>query len=87
MTVDLDDTVFISVEDLQRMLGIDRRYEPTPDDETPTKPEVIPEAAYGVCRVCRGKKTVVIARSPGHVSARNCHRCGGTGVESDPGSR
>lgn len=57
----------IALDVLEHALGIDEPREVSPDDETPTSPDLLD----GLCRKCRSETP----------RCTRCARCKGTGIE------
>jgi len=63
-------------------------YEPMPDDETPTAPDLGPLIAQNPCTECKGKGLSVEQRPYGtYHGPVTCTRCSGTGLDPDPPAR
>jgi hypothetical protein len=80
------DRVPIPIEQLETALGLDRPREVTPDDDTPTQPE-LPVAP---CLLCRGDRVILQPINEGGAVHRHaqriCRRCKGSGLEPVPES-
>lgn len=72
---DSADTVPIPREELERMLGLDKEYAPTPDDENPTQPELI-----AACQECCGTGKTLEETATGYRGPVKCGACGGSGL-------
>lgn len=74
---DSADTVPISREELERMLGLDKEYAPVPDDENPTAPDLM---ANSQCAACGGSGKTVEETSTGYRGPVKCKKCRGSGL-------
>lgn len=72
---DSADTVPIPREELERMLGLDKAYEPVPDDENPTQPEGV-----GACPKCQGSGKTIEETPTGYRGPIKCKACRGSGL-------
>lgn len=80
---DSDPTVPIPATEMRRILA-EEGYEPLPDDETPTSPDVLAsaeraakaaEAAAVVCPVCSGTKKTIQETATGYHGPVPCPAC------------